>query len=503
MIITATEMTVAVIESLMINRENDFCWLKAIRRAMKEDMFNIENYDFAALPPIPKSLLMRLFTSTKSKQQVLNSLFLNFMKLSAAFLVVFFLFGCKTRAVSQTGRADADIRSVKLYRGGDQASFPVIGLNSGDVLQLDFDDLSGNIRNYYYTYELCNADWSPSILRPFEYIKGFQNNRITTYRNSSLTSTAYVHYQATLPDRNCYPSRSGNYLLKVFVDNDTSKVVFTRRFIVADNKANVGAQVQQPFNASLFRSGQKLQISLQTDNRIQALSPNDLKVVVLQNNNWETSLYMDRPTIFRGNYYEYSDEALTGMLAGKEFRWLDMRSLRLKSDRMQRIENRDSVSIYVKNEGPRNGEGYIYYRDLNGSYTIEAMESINPFWQGDYAYVHFSYLPSNNRPLEGNDVYIFGELTNYATDNSGKMDFNEQTGAYEKTLFLKQGFYNYLYATRPAGQRGPLDFSQTEGNYWGTENSYIVLVYYRSFGSRADEVIGFASLNSVFQRTGL
>jgi hypothetical protein len=41
MIITATLMAVAKIESRMMNRENDFCWLKAIRRAMKEEMFTI------------------------------------------------------------------------------------------------------------------------------------------------------------------------------------------------------------------------------------------------------------------------------------------------------------------------------------------------------------------------------------------------------------------------------------------------------------------------------
>jgi hypothetical protein len=67
-------------------------------------------------------------------------------------------------------------------------------------------------------------------------------------------------------------------------------------------------------------------------------------------------------------------------------------------------------------------------------------------------------------------------------------------------MFLKQGFYNYLYALRPASGNGLPDFSTTEGNYYGTENSYIVLVYYRPFGARADEVIAFTSLNSVFPR---
>ena len=427
------------------------------------------------------------------------------MKATIFFLIIGFVFGCKAPALSQTrGNVNAStIRSVKLYKPGDQTSFPALLLNSQDVLQLDFDDLTTSVRNYYYTYQLCNADWSPSMLQPFEYLKGFQTNRITTYRNSSLSTTRYVHYQATIPERNSYPSRSGNYLLKVFLDNDTSKVVFTRKFIVYNNQANVAAQVQQPFNATLFRSGQKLQIAVQTDNRIQALGPNDLKVVVLQNNNWQTALYMDRPTLFRGNYYEYSDEAITGMLAGKEFRWVDLRSLRLMSDRMENIRNtRDSVNVVLKTDVPRSGQSYIFYRDLNGSYTIESMESINPFWQGDYAYVHFRYAPPGKRPIQGSDVYIFGEMTNYAADTSGKMNFNSETGLYEKTLFLKQGFYNYLYATKDS-DGGPVDFSQTEGNHWSTENSYVVLVYYRPFGSRADEVIGFSSINSIFQRQGL
>jgi len=34
-----TEITVAKIESLIIKREKDFCWLKAIRLAIKEEIF--------------------------------------------------------------------------------------------------------------------------------------------------------------------------------------------------------------------------------------------------------------------------------------------------------------------------------------------------------------------------------------------------------------------------------------------------------------------------------
>lgn len=397
-----------------------------------------------------------------------------------------------------------NIHSVKLYKYADQYSPPVLMLGSTDALELHFDDLDADVKNYYYTYELRNADWTETLLHPFDYTRGFQNVRITAYRQSSIAFTRYTHYQAAIPDRNSMPTRSGNYLLKVFLDGDTSKLVFTSRFLLVDNKTTIAGQIQQPFNSQIFRSHQKLQIGIKTDSRINLFSPQDLKVVVIQNYAWPTALYLNRPSIFRGNYYEYSDEAYTSFPAGKEWRWIDLRSLRLMSDRMQRIDKKsNSTDVYVKPDGERNQQVYIYYRDLNGLYTIETSENINPFWQGDYANVHFSFFPPGNHPYDGRNVYLYGQITNYIPDESSRMVFNEARGAYEKTLFLKQGFYNYSYVTMPDKSTDQvISVESTEGNYWGTENAYMILVYYRPFGGRADELIGFTTINSIFQRVG-
>ena len=257
----------------------------------------------------------------------------------------------------------------------------------------------------------------------------------------------------------------------------------------------------QPFNARLYNTAQKLQIGVQTDSKVQLFSPTDLKIVALQNNNWLTSVILDRPTINRGNYMEYSDEAQTAFPAIKEFRWVDLRSFRLKGDRIQHLDTkRNSTDITVVPDPVRASLPYVYYRDLNGSYTIETIDNPNPFWQGDYATVHFSYFPPGNKAVEGQELYLFGEFTNYAADTTGRMTFNPDRGAYEKTLLLKQGYYNYTYATLPMNKKGYPDFSLSEGNYWATENAYVILVYYRPFGARADELIGFTTLNSVFQR---
>ena len=418
-------------------------------------------------------------------------------------LISFFIGCCSLVAAAQEGDriVDPGIRSVKLFKAGDQTSFPVLMLGSNDVLELHFDDLDGDIKNYYYAFQLCNADWTPAQLTTFEYTKGFQNVRITNYRTSSIATTKYTHYQATVPDRNSYPSRSGNYLLKVFINGDTSKLAFAKRFVVVENKSVIGAQLLQPYNSQYTNTHQKLQMGVTPDRRISLLSPQDLKVVVLQNKNWQTSLWLNKPTLYRGNYCEYNDEAMTSMPAGKEWRWIDLRSLRLMSDRMQHIDNKgDTTHVFVKPESTRTGQVYIYYRDLNGSYTMETLENVNPLWQGDYGYVHFTYFPPNNRPFEGQDVYLFGELTNYAQDTSARMQFNAERGAYEKTLFLKQGYYNYTYMTQPQNRRAVPDFSTTEGNNYATENQYVILVYYRPFGGRADELIGFSMVSSIFHR---
>ncbi|MES1214845.1 MAG: DUF5103 domain-containing protein [Bacteroidota bacterium] len=397
-----------------------------------------------------------------------------------------------------------NIHSVKLYKNGDVYSYPVITLNSNDQLELHFDDTDADVKNYYYSFQLCNADWTTANLQPYDYTRGFQTNRVTTYRSSSLVYTRYTHYQAVIPERNSSPTRSGNYLLKVFLNDDTSRLAFTKRFLVVDNKTSVAAQVHQPFNGQLLKTHQRVQVSVSTSNaRLNAFSPQDLKVVIVQNNIWSDALTINRPTIFRGNYYEYSDEEATTFAAGKEWRWLDMRSLRLMSDRMVRIlDTGKRVEVFVKPDAERRQQVYVYYRDLDGIYTIENIDGNNPNWQADYAYVHFTFFPPGNRPYEGKSIYLFGELTNYSPDDSSRMIFNEERGAYEKTLFLKQGYYNYSYITlsdkKQPGATASLE--NTEGNYWGTENSYMVLIYYRPFGARSDELIGCTKLSSIFQR---
>lgn len=396
-----------------------------------------------------------------------------------------------------------NIKTVQLNPYGDQTAYPIIRLNSEDKLQLDFDDMDGDIKNYYYNIELRNADWTAVPMGYFDYAKGYTNQRISTYRRSSQTLTRYTHYQLVFPGRDIAPTRAGNYLLKVFLNGDTSRLAFTRRFLVTDAGIAVAAQVLQPFGQQ-FRSAQKIQLTVNAG-RVNVNYPQQqIKVVILQNNRWDNCIQNIKPAIVRNNVYEYNTEKDCIMPAMREWRWLDLTSFRLLSDRVRRQENTDTnYELFVTPDFSRNTQRYIFYKDYNGIYAALTNENVNPYWNADYAMVHFSYKPPSGKPYP-TDLYLLGQITNYGADDAAKMRWNAQEGFYETTMHLKQGYYDYVYALTP-DYKHPKTFvtDDTEGNIWEAENQYTILVYYRELGGRYDRLMNATIINSKVNRPGV
>jgi hypothetical protein len=414
-------------------------------------------------------------------------------------VVAWLAMGLATRAQHPDSIYRPNIHTARLHLYGNQLSMPVYRIGSGDQLELHFDDLESGVKNYYYTLVLCDYNWMPVHLSPLNYIKGFTQQRINTYRYSAISFVQYTHYQALLPDRNMVPYRSGNYMLKVFLDGDTSKLVFTRRLLVLEQKAVVAGQVVQPFAPQLGRTHQKLLFTVNLDGLNSFSAAQQVKVVLLQNYRWDNAQRDVAPTFVRGNRLEYNTENSSIFPAGKEWRWLDLRSFRLQSDRVQRADYRkNGTDIFLKTDGDRSGVKYSYFRDMNGLFSTETFESINPYWQGDYAKVHFRFAPPNNQPFTDRQIYVNGLLNNYS--RSSPMVFNDSLGLYETSLFLKQGFYNYEYQTihNRTGQVGNM-----EGNYFEAENIYTILVYYRAFTDRSDQLIGVGTVITQVGRPGI
>lgn len=371
-------------------------------------------------------------------------------------------------------------------------------LGSVEALELHFDDLQSGSKNYSYTYELRNADWSSCNLSQMDYIKGFLQNRITQYRQSSIAFTRYVHYQINLPQQNSMPSRSGNYLLKVYENGDTSRLLFSKRLMVYEDKVSLTGEIQQPFTQQIFRSHQKVIVRVNVADLDIYNPAEQVKLVVLQNYNWQTAQTAAAPTFIRNKSFEYSNEDKLVFEGGKEWRWLDLRSFRLQSDRVRSIDYKaNSYDVYPVPDSARSPMRYLYYRDLNGQYVIDTYENNNIWWQTDYATVHFKFLPGKTENFIKKDIYLFGEMTGYFLNEKYKLTWNEEKQWYETNLLLKNGYYNYCYLTKEINEPlVPATFRFTEGSVWDSENQYTLLFYYRPFGGRSDALVGISNLNS-------
>lgn len=391
-----------------------------------------------------------------------------------------------------------NIHTVKLFGSGNQSAYPIIQLSSVMSLELHFDDLNASVKNYNYTYVLCDANWVPVNLSPFDFLQGFTQGRLSQYRASSVSKTKYIHYQALLPDKSCMPKLSGNYLLKVYLNGDTSKLAFTRRILVLDNIISIGAKITQPFNTQLFRTHQKIQFTFDKA-KLNVLNPQQqIKVVVLQNFRWDNAVTGMQPTFMRGNIFEYSSDNNCVFPAGREYRWVDLRSFRFQSERVDSANlNELPFNVYLKPDPQRTNFRYVTYVDLNGAYEISATDVNNPWWQSDYANVHFTFLPQNLEAFANKKVYLIGELATGNCDNAEcELIYNADKKVFEKTILLKQGYYYYTYITRLNDDKKIAETQDTEGNFAETENSYTILVYYRSFSDRSDELVGAVTIDS-------
>jgi len=399
-----------------------------------------------------------------------------------------------TTVIAQDDVFYNNISTARLYPAGNQIGMPVYNLNSGDKLILSFDDMDGDVKTYYYTYQLCDIDWQPVDMSQFDYLTGFTQSQITNYKFSYLTTAHYTHYQISLPEESSLPTKSGNYLLKVFLDGDTSKLAFTRRMLVLNSKATVSTQILQPFG-SQYRTHQRLKFTVNIGSINSFNTSQEVKVVVMQNYRWDNIQTGVPPTFIRGNNLEYNSDNIFVFPGGKEWRWLDMRSFSLQSDRVKTAKYKtNGTDVYLQKDVDRSAQPYLYYTDYDGRYQIATLDNISPATQGDYAMVHFYYVTADQQPYADKDVYLFGQLTDYKISDSTKLRYNADKNEYEINKFLKQGYYNYDYIL--VDKKNPALITYTSGDFFETQNTYTILVYYKSFSDQTDQLIGIANINS-------
>jgi hypothetical protein len=383
---------------------------------------------------------------------------------------------------------DIDILSVQLHLRGAPLTFPMVDLRAPNgTLVLEFDHLGPEIRDYLYSLEHCNADWTRSELDDNEYIDGFTEDRMVNSYNSFNTLQQYVHHTLTLPNSNMRWTKSGNYLLKVYDNTDVKRLVLVRRFLVVESGWSVATEFVKPVQVSKINSHQELDFTVSTKGMNVQYPQKEVQAYILQNGRWDTALGPIPPFVVRQEQmvFDYQDKIV--FPGGKEWRYFDMRTFDYRGEYIREIRNLlDYYEVTLHTDESRAGRTYISHGDLNGRFSIENLNTNQGPDQCDYAEVLFSI--KQNLPLESEDVYVFGELSDWQLKPEYKMRYEESVKAYVCEAYLKQGYYNYEYLV--VNQKtGKPDEEGFEGNWHETTNEYQILVYYRPFGQRYDRLM--------------
>jgi len=393
--------------------------------------------------------------------------------------------GAQEQYLTKTFRED--IRSLEVKVAGEVISNPVIELNGEAKIEISFDALHQTGRQFTYSVYHCDADGKRSALLPIEYMNGFQGSFITDYVNSIATTVGYTNYKLFLPNDDMQFLVSGNYVAVVCEDNAPDKPVLTACFSVVEPLVEIESSVLGNTDIDFNKSHQQLEFVVNQKNINIAFPQTELKIFVCQNNNHYDVRTDLQPTMFRGKQLIYNHNRNLIFDAGNEYRRIEFQTHRYNGmgvDKIGYYEPYYHVTLFQDER--RNRKAYSYDQDQNGRFFVRCSGCESPDNEADYYVVHFSL--SSDR-LAAGDVYLFGDMFGNITDERSKMEYNTETGAYEKAVLLKNGQYNYQYVFVGEGDTKP-SFSLTEGNFFETENEYLIKVFYRPPGARFDRLIG-------------
>ena len=198
------------------------------------------------------------------------------------------------------------VQTVLLYADDNQLNDPIIPLEDmTERLTLSFDVIDGEGEVLNYTFIHCSYDWRPTDLQRLQYASGFDSDRLDDYAFSRNTLIDYVNYHLKFPKDDMMPLLSGNYLLVVYGD-DINDLYFTRRFMVIDEKAHVGATVPRyPDELALTDTHQQLNVRVNMNNYLTGNTQQYSHLTIRQNGRWDNAAEGLKPTYVYPDYLSF------------------------------------------------------------------------------------------------------------------------------------------------------------------------------------------------------
>ncbi len=337
------------------------------------------------------------------------------------------------------------VETVQLYRTGDEAALPVLGLNSGQTLSLEFDrvgdGIGGPVSVWFYH---ADRNWQRRLV-PAEYLRGFQSDDIRDYEPSAATRVRYTHYEYRFPNAEIAFTRSGNYIVRVTEPGDERAVLFERAFFLTEQTAEVDFQIQSGLGSGLgsgfLQPVARVRPPAEFDSPIH-----DFDVCFARNGRFERARCAEEPTLLGASLYQFFLPRGTGFTSAGPVYELDLSLLAPGPDIAEVDFAADPYTVVLDQDDAAFGSPLFDRELLAGQTQVASVvrDATEPDVQAEYAAVTFRYVPPQARPVAGR-VLLTGSFNGWALDPDFALEWRPSEGLYVGTALLKQGRYVYSY----------------------------------------------------------
>jgi hypothetical protein len=213
---------------------------------------------------------------------------------------------------------------------------------------------------------------------------------------------------------------------------------------------------------------------------------------VMQNNNQNMKITNLKPSSTLGSQILFQQMSIV-FPGNNEFYYFDNKNMNMPADMVYETGLKDGVNNTYLHPVWAYPLNYQYQPDVNGAFYYRRNDlglERNAEREADYSWVHFSL---DSDPVE-KELYVLGGFNDFKANKESQMLYDAEQKKYVAKIFLKQGFYNYILATREAN--GSLNFGEVNGNFWQTENLYQAFLYYKPFGRNYDGLLGYGEFRT-------
>lgn len=389
-----------------------------------------------------------------------------------------------------------DFRTLKVGVEDDFMAPAVIAAGGDERIVVSFDELTTDRSYLCYSLYHCNADWQPSMLLENEYLSGFNKADVEDIGYSRTTFMQYVNYRIVIPDAGMQPLASGNYLLRVYREDDPDDILLQARFGISEEEVPVEAQAT--IHTDMGSDGSRQQVEFSLDTRaLPGVDPfTEVVVTVEQNSDPNSAVTLSRPLRVEPSRAVYAHNAALIFPSGNE--WRRFETVRADYPGLHADSARYDGNLYAAYLTPDIGRAdkpYLYDETQFGRFMVREYNSNDSDTGADYIDTRFTLdFP---RVMNAR-IFLDGEFTGHMPLPAYELHYDPDAALYKVSVPLKQGSYNYRYVAvavdsdgNPSGK--PVA-SLIEGDKAETVNEYTIRVFLRKHGARADRLVGRATI---------